>query len=320
MAALPRPAAAPENAGVLLTRASSITRALDEVGDKWCFLIIQEVFWGINTFGGMREGTGASRGVLSDRLKWLQQIGCLRKHGGEGVRGSRYHLTRKSVALHATAMMAIAWERKYYQTPSLDRVRLLHTRCGKAFTPAMVCAACTAPALGQEVRYAPGPGATRDSRSKKVRRRSSLSAAAVPSQQTVYRNLINIVGDRWTANVIALAFHGHSRFDQFHRELPIATNILSERLKFLERHGIFAVRAYQQRPPRFEYALTDKGWDLFPYFLTLLQWGDRWCAAAGEGPPMCLEHRPCGSPLRGEAVCDQCREVLEPSRVRISLP
>ena len=33
----------------LTTRASSINRALDQIGDKWCLLIIQEVFWGINT-------------------------------------------------------------------------------------------------------------------------------------------------------------------------------------------------------------------------------------------------------------------------------
>ena len=56
----------------LRTRASSINRALDQIGDKWCLLIIQEVFWGINTFSGMLEATGVSRGVLSNRLKWLR--------------------------------------------------------------------------------------------------------------------------------------------------------------------------------------------------------------------------------------------------------
>ncbi|MDP5072217.1 MAG: hypothetical protein NWQ45_15065, partial [Congregibacter sp.] len=67
-----------EAGSALYTSASSINRALDQVGDKWCLLIIQEVFWGINNFSGMLAATGASRGVLSDRLKWLQAIGCLR--------------------------------------------------------------------------------------------------------------------------------------------------------------------------------------------------------------------------------------------------
>ena len=58
----------------MITRASSINRALDQIGDKWCLLIIQEVFWGINTFSEMRITIGASNGVLADRLKWLVSI------------------------------------------------------------------------------------------------------------------------------------------------------------------------------------------------------------------------------------------------------
>jgi len=61
----------------LITRASSINRALDQIGDKWCLLILQEVFWGINTFNEMLAATGVSKGVLSERLKWLQSIDCL---------------------------------------------------------------------------------------------------------------------------------------------------------------------------------------------------------------------------------------------------
>jgi DNA-binding HxlR family transcriptional regulator len=196
----------------------------------------------------------------------------------------------------------------------------VHAECGQVFSAQLRCGACQATVLGREVEYTPGPGATRDQRSKKVRRRSSLSAADVPSPRSVYRNLVNIVGDRWTANVIALAFHGHARFDEFHRELPVATNILSDRLKFLEKHGIFGARAYQQRPRRFEYYLTEKGWDLFPYFLTLLQWGDRWCDSEGLGPPMLLTHTRCGERLRGEVVCDQCEGAIDPFNVRISIP
>ncbi|MFK8019565.1 MAG: winged helix-turn-helix transcriptional regulator, partial [Pseudomonadales bacterium] len=41
---------------------------MDQIGDKWCLLIIQEVFWGINSFNEMKETMGVSRGVLSDRL------------------------------------------------------------------------------------------------------------------------------------------------------------------------------------------------------------------------------------------------------------
>ena len=183
----------------------------------------------------------------------------------------------------------------------------------------MRCGHCDEAVSGKDVLYAPGPGATRDEREKKVRRRSSISASKVPSPRSVYRNLVNIIGDRWTANVIALAFHGHCRFDEFHRELPVATNILSDRLRFLEEQGVFGARAYQTRPRRFEYYLTEKGWDLFPYFLTLLQWGDQWCDPDGKGAPMLLTHTLCNEKLYGRVVCDQCNKSLEPFAVAIRL-
>jgi DNA-binding HxlR family transcriptional regulator len=305
----------------LSTRANSINRALDEIGDKWCLLIIQEVFWGINTFSGMLEAIGASRGVLSDRLKWLQQVGCLRKAPRRpgSRRGGTYHLTRKSIDLYDSAMMAVEWERKYYRKPALDSVRLLHMTCGEHFSPRMQCRSCQGAVDGREVGYAEGPGATIDERVKKVRRRSSLSVDDVPSERSVYRNLINLVGDRWTANLIALAFHEHRRFEAFHRELPVATNILSDRLRLLEQEGVFGSRAYQQRPRRFEYYLTEKGWDLYPYFVTLLQWGDAWCDSEGAGPPVLLQHTRCGQPLHGEVVCGRCGGALKAYQVRITL-
>lgn len=304
----------------LTTRASSITRALDQIGDKWCILIVQEVFWGINTFSGMLEATGVSRGVLSNRLKWLQSVGCLRKRADPDGPGRQvYHLTRKSIDLYHLALMAVRWEEKYHPPPSAGRVHLFHRSCGHPVTPRLRCGSCLRDVDGRDVVYHPGPGATRDARDKKVRRRSSLPASDVPSEHSVYRNLINLVGDRWTANVIALAFHGLQRFEEFHRELPVATNILADRMRFLVEHGIFATHAYQQRPLRHAYALTEKGWDLFPYFLAMLQWGDTWCDPTGAGQPMCLTHTLCGEPLHGEVVCDHCAEELRAHHVDFSI-
>lgn len=304
----------------LVTRASSINRALDQIGDKWCILIIQEVFWGINTFGGMLEATGVSRGVLSNRLKWLQSVDCLRKRdAGGGQRHPVYHLTRKSIDLYHTSLMAVVWEERHYPPPASGKVHLFHRNCGHSLVTRMRCGSCRQPVHGRDVSYHPGPGATRDARDKKVRRRSSLSAADVPSEHSVYRNLINLVGDRWTANVIALAFHGLERFDEFHRELPVATNILSDRIRFLVQQGVFAALPYQQRPVRHAYTLTEKGWDMFPYFLSLLQWGDKWCDPAGKGRPLCLTHTLCGENLHGEVVCSHCGEELRAHHVDFTI-
>jgi DNA-binding HxlR family transcriptional regulator len=304
----------------LLTRASSINRALDQVGDKWCLLIIQEVFWGINSFNEMMAATGASRGVLSNRLKWLQSVDCLRKApDGKGGKRLRYQLTEKSIDLYDTALMAVAWERRYFQTPELDEVELRHMNCGHVFSPQLQCRRCHSEIRAADVSYKPGPGATRDERDMKVRRRSSISIQEVPSNRSLYKNLINIVGDRWTANIIALSFHGLSRFDQFHQELPVATNILADRLRLLVEQGVFEQTPYQQRPPRYDYHLTPKGEDLFPWFLTLLQWGDRWCDPDQRGKPMSLSHTSCGKALHGQVRCSECNGVLKAREVKFSL-
>jgi DNA-binding HxlR family transcriptional regulator len=302
------------------TRASSINRALDQVGDKWCLLIIQEVFWGINTFSEMLATTGASRGVLADRLRWLQQVDCLtRAPGREGGKRMIYRLTPKSIELYDSALMALEWERRFFPTPELERVELTHHVCGHVFTPRMRCRGCNEAIDIHDVAYKPGPGATQDKRDKKVRRRSSLSVQDVPSRRSVYRNLINIVGDRWTANVLALSFHGFKRFEQFHEELPVATNILADRLKFLVEHGIFEQVLYNQRPPRYEYELTGKGEATYPWFLSILQWGDKWCDPIGAGKPMRLIHKTCGQTLHGQVKCSECDSVLNAQEVRFHL-
>ncbi len=130
-------------AGEFTTRASSINRALDQIGDKWCLLIIQEVLWGINSFNEMMEATGVSRGVLSNRLKWLQEVDCLRREESSAdSRRPRYHLTRKSVDLYDSALMAVMWERRWYQhassTPASPTHKTFYSR-SSLYCPNPLC-------------------------------------------------------------------------------------------------------------------------------------------------------------------------------------
>lgn len=304
----------------LTSRASSISRALDQIGDKWCLLIIEEIFWGINTFNDLQVATGASRGVLTNRLKWLQSVDCLRKMvPKENLKRPVYRLTKKSIDLYDNALMAIMWERKYFTMPDLDKVELIHNTCGHPMRPVMECVSCNANIIFSEVFYQQGPGSSLDVRAIKVRRRSSVSILEGNSPRAAYKNLINITGDRWTANLIALSFHRITKFDEFHKELPIATNILADRLKFLINQGIFYRQPYQKSPSRYEYHLTDKGKDLYPYFLTLLQWGNKWCST-DSGDPMTLTHESCGNKLVGEVRCDTCKQRIIASEVNYNNP
>ena len=301
---------------VMQTRASSINRALDQIGDKWSLLLIGEVLWGVNTFGELLEATGMSRGVLSDRLKWLEKVDCLKKVYADGnTRRPVYHMTRKSVDLYDTALMSLNFERQFFSEPELDSIELHHLDCQKTFKPVLACKHCGGEVFSKDISYHDGPGATRDLRKMKVRRKSSKSIKDVPATNRAYTNLIHLIGDPWTANLIALSYHGIERFDDFNRELPIATNVLTDRLKFLVEEGVFDTIPYKKRPLRVNYSLTEKGKALFPFFQTLLQWGDRWCSDS-SGPPIVLTHTVCGEVLEAEVRCDQCDQHLIAHRVR----
>jgi DNA-binding HxlR family transcriptional regulator len=125
---------------------------------------------------------------------------------------------------------------------------------------------------------------------------------------------LELVGERWSLLIIRDAFLGVKRFDDFQRSLGIARNILQNRLQRLVEDGVMERRAYQERPVRYEYVLTEKGRDLWPVIVHLLRWGDRYLAP--DGPPRVLEHRGCGGEVDETLHCTRCGERLDPGKVR----
>lgn len=87
---------------------------------------------------------------------------------------------------------------------------------------------------------------------------------------------LDLIGERWTLLVIRDVFRGIRRFDALQESLGIARNILTQRLAWLVEQGIVEKRAYEERPPRYEYRLTEKGRGLFPILVALMRWGQRW--------------------------------------------
>jgi DNA-binding HxlR family transcriptional regulator len=120
---------------------------------------------------------------------------------------------------------------------------------------------------------------------------------------------LDIVGERWTLLVLREAFMGVRRFEQMQRDLGIARNILAARLQTLVGHGILERRRYSERPPRYEYRLTQKGLDLYPALVSIMQWGDRYVAGKG-GPPLVLRHKACGQHTEPHLACSECGEPL----------
>lgn len=120
---------------------------------------------------------------------------------------------------------------------------------------------------------------------------------------------LEVIGERWTLLIVRNAFYGVRRFEDHQRWLGIARNVLQARLERLVEEGILSRELYQEHPPRHEYRLTQKGRDLWPVLVTLLQWGDRY--SADGGPPVVLRHRGCGGGVDAHLRCDRCGADLQ---------
>jgi DNA-binding HxlR family transcriptional regulator len=123
---------------------------------------------------------------------------------------------------------------------------------------------------------------------------------------------MEILGERWTLLILRECFYGVKRYSVMQRNLGIARNILSARLRLLVRTGVLERRRYQDEPERFEYKLTQKGLGLYPAVVAIMRWGDEHLSD-GEAPVV-LRHS-CGHAADPVLVCAHCRGELDPREV-----
>lgn len=82
----------------------------------------------------------------------------------------------------------------------------------------------------------------------------------------------------WTLPVIySLGLREPARFNELKRRTAgISATSLTERLTELDRQGIVMRKVYPDSPPRVEYSLTKKGWELHGILAELAEWAVRW--------------------------------------------
>ena len=130
---------------------------------------------------------------------------------------------------------------------------------------------------------------------------------------------VAVIGDRWTLMLLRDCFLGIRRFEDFERRLGISRSVIADRLKTLTDEGVLRRDAYQDRPVRHEYRLTDKGLALHPVMMAIVHWGD--VHYAGEdGPPVIHRHKACGCDFTPVQTCSVCGEpvVAREVEVRVS--
>jgi DNA-binding HxlR family transcriptional regulator len=120
---------------------------------------------------------------------------------------------------------------------------------------------------------------------------------------------LEVVGDRWVLMILQQAFFGVRRFEDFQRQLMIARSTLTSRLNHLVQHDVLQRQPYQDNPPRYDYRLTAKGWDLFPTGLMARRWQERWTDVGGLRNVE-LRHLDCGHTTAPWQACMKCQRPV----------
>jgi DNA-binding HxlR family transcriptional regulator len=115
---------------------------------------------------------------------------------------------------------------------------------------------------------------------------------------------VGLIGERPTFLVLREAFNGVRRFADMQRRTGMPRLVLSDRLAHLVDEGLLRKVPYQENGQRrrYEYRLTEKGMDLYPVLVALMEFGDRH-AVGPAGPQVLLRHRDCGEPVHLQMAC-----------------
>jgi DNA-binding HxlR family transcriptional regulator len=124
-------------------RDCSIANALSVIGERWSLLALREVMFGVRRFDQIARNTGASRDILTTRLRHLEAAGVLERRQYQS-RPPRYEYvpTESGRHLHTVLLALMDWGDTYVTAGRAPTV-WQHT-CGAELHSRMVCEHCGA--------------------------------------------------------------------------------------------------------------------------------------------------------------------------------
>ena len=143
-------------------------------------------------------------------------------------------------------------------------------------------------------------------------RRTRFSSAPCPIARTT-----DLMGDWWTPIVMREAFLGRRRFDEFQKSLSLSRGVLAQRLARLVDEELLEKRLYQERPPRNEYVITEKGRAFYPVLPAMWRYWVDWLWEDGSEPAIELYDRETGNRVRPLVVDENTGDPIDVRRLRI---
>jgi DNA-binding HxlR family transcriptional regulator len=123
-------------------------------------------------------------------------------------------------------------------------------------------------------------------------KRTSFENAECPIARS-----LDAIGDWWSLLIVRDALLGIRRFSEFQKNLGVAKNILTVRLRALVDQGILKTAPASDGSAYREYLLTPKGRALFPVLVALRQWSEEFFFSPGACSTLLVD-RDLGRPVR----------------------
>lgn len=134
-------------------RPCSVARSLQIIGDRWTFLLIRELFFGVRRFDEFAANLGIASNILTDRLQRLTGHGIIGKHAYQ-TRPERfeYRFTERGLDLYGPMIVMMRWGDRWL-SGGKPPLLLRHKPCGKDFFARVVCSACREELDPKEMQY-----------------------------------------------------------------------------------------------------------------------------------------------------------------------
>ncbi|MFI6870210.1 winged helix-turn-helix transcriptional regulator [Nocardia sp. NPDC050406] len=285
-----------------------VAATFDLLGDRLTLTILRHAFTHrARRFNQWMEWTGAPPAMLAARLNALVDGGVLIRVPREGgAERYEYRLTELGLATWEILVCVWAWQREWTAEGAV-LPELVHGECGHRGPPMIMCRGCgrtvttheTAVELSQDALWHIASG----------RRRSSRAGGA-GRDEVRFEEVMQAIGDRWSASVTGLALAGVRRFGEFREALRMSPTTLTERLSRLCEAGML-----RRDEDSAEYRLTPRGRGLFGVFAFLLAWSELAHPEVDESG-LRIRHLDCGEVLAPALRCRGCEARLGRTEVR----
>jgi DNA-binding HxlR family transcriptional regulator len=278
---------------------STLSHGLHLLGDRWSVALILGAFLGVQRFDDWQTRLGIPRHTLAERLKALMALGLFEQRTYQ-ARPARmgYHLTDKGLSLYNHVLMMWVWERRWGSRQLALPQKLVHSACGHAFVPTLVCSAC-----GDKVGVNDLTFSLTVNAALQAAQPQKLRSVRLNPQENAQMGL-GLRVDRWALLIVSGVLLGCHYFDQLSHVLGIGSSVLARRLASMVDANLLICQADVGDARRKIYRLTPASHDLFGYIVCFANWASRHHFHTPSS--ITPTHKSCGKPFVPVVVCSHC--------------